>query len=385
MSATSYARSADTEIELAHNMNPLHVNQDPKHSWANIINDEFVWDEKAKDYILDKSAFDLRNEFVGRVATGQRQKDAYVLSPDEITSIRTKIMSILRWKAKSDFLIDTANIGAGMLKTEYYTGNDVTKPRVTRSFLGGYNVVATKSSGTVELYGLDYDISIDKVSLDAGNSTANKVHLQLSLQAFETQILMESLVQYREWWIHRGSSSPNMVDIGVKGICNWTGITDPGALGLGADDHLDAAGDIDDSAMTMATSLIEAKFEPPFELHLTPKIYARAHKNKNATTGKRDIQFIEELIDKETGSKMFSGVHLNPYLINSATETTTTGAMLCMKKLPTDQNYVAESYGLGVYPLQTGSLGWDAKMLWLGGTVLQRPTAVCYRGSLHLV
>ena len=369
--------STEEAIPMQWAQNPLHVAHDVSHSWKDVLTD--VYDEKG---ILQQSAFDLRNEVVNRLAVGP-QKDAYALSPDEVTSIQKQIMSILRWKAKSDLLIDPVNIGAGMLTREYYTGNDIQHPRLTRTFQGGYNVVATKSKSSVELYGLDYDIAIDKVSLDAGNSTQNKVHLQPSLQAFESQILMESLVQYREWWIHRGSSSPNMVDVGIKGLCNWTGVTNPGALGLGTDDILNAAGDVDDSAMTMATALINARFEPPFELHMTPLVYSRAHKNKNATTGVRDIKFITDMVDEETGKKMFSGVRLNPYLIASATETAATGAMLCMKKLPTTENYVAESYPLGVYPLNKGNLGWDAKILWLGGTVLQRPTAICFRGSLQ--
>lgn len=359
----------------------LNVIANPSQAWRNVITDQYAIKDVngKKENILEKTAFDLRNDYIKRNAVNA---DAFVLSPDEITSIRTQIMSILRWRAKSQLLIDPVNIGPGMLTAEYYSANDVLPPRTTRTFQGGQQVIATKGKHTAEIYGMDYDISIDKVTLDAGNSTQNKVHLTPSLQAFETNILMDSLIQYREWWIHRGSSSPNMVDIGVQGICNWTGITSPGALGLGADDNLTAAGDVDDSAITMANALITAKFEPPFSLHMTPLVMARAFKNKNATTGIRDIKYIWDLTDERSGKKMFESVELNPYLIASATETSSTGAMLCMKKLPTTENYVAEPYSLGVYPLQTGSLGWDAKVLWMGGTILQRPTAICYRGTL---
>jgi hypothetical protein len=378
MSAQNYARAMDEKlVPMQWTQNALHVNHEVGHEWKDVLVDQY--DEKG---ILQKSAFDLRNELVDRMAVGP-QKDAYALSPDEVTSIQKQIMSILRWKAKSDLLIDPVNVGAGMLTREYYTGNDVTKPRLTRTFQGGYNVMATKSKSSVELYGLDYDISIDKVSLDAGNSTQNKVHLQPSLQAFESQVIMESLVQYREWWIHRGSDVPNMVDVGIKGICNWTGITDPGSLGLGADNDLRAAGDVDYSATVIAEALIKAKFEPPFELHMTPLVYGRALKNKNATTGKTDMGYILDLNSPDHGGvKMFNSIRINPYLIDSATETVGTGAMLGMKKLPTTENYVAEAYPLGVYPMNKGNLGWDAKILWLGGTVLQRPTAIAYKGTL---
>jgi hypothetical protein len=358
----------------------LHFNWDVNRVWQNVAKPQY--DKNAQGQIeMTKTPWESRNETLTRVHG--KAADAYVLSPDEITSIRTQIMEVLRWKAKSQFCIDSVDIGPGMLTAEYYSGNDVTKPRMTRTFRGGYNVEATKSKSTVELYGMDYDISIDKVSLDAGNSTQNKVHLQPSLQAFETNTLIKSLIQYREWYIFRGTSIPNFTDLGIKGLCNWTGVTNPGALGLGADDILNAAGDVDDAAVQMANALINAKFEPPFELHMTPLVYGRALRNKHATSGIRDMKFIMDMVDPASGVKLFSSVQLNPYLIASATETSTTGAMLCMKKLPTTENYVAEPYALGVYPLQTGSLGWDAKVLWMGGTVLQRPTAIAYRGTLQ--
>jgi hypothetical protein len=353
------------------------------HAWKNVAKPQYAYNPKTRQIDLIKDQFEVHDEQIKHQFGSQA--DAYVLSPDELTSIRTQIMEVLRWQAKSQLLIDSVDIGAGMQTAEYYTANDVTKPRLTRNFRGGINVEATKSKSTVELYGMDYDISLDKVAIDAGNSTANKVHLTPSLQAFETNTLIKSLIQYREWYIHRGTSIPNFTDIGIKGLCNWSGVTSPGALGLGADDNLKDPGDIDDAAAQCAGALIDAKFEPPFELHMTPKLYNKAYRNKNATTGKRDLEFINSLTDDNTGLKMFNKIKLNPYLIASATETTSTCAILCVKKLPTTENYVAEPYALGVYPLQTGSLGWDAKILWFGGTVLQRPTAVCYRGTLSIV
>ena len=376
MSAQAY------EIPIAQ---PPRLDSEIDKAWSKVAKPQYVFNQKTKAWDMVKTQWDVRDEQNKRVYG--EQADAYVLSPEELTTIKTNIMEVLRWNAKSQFLIDSVDIGAGMQTVEYYSGSDVTKPRLTRDFRGGYNVVATKTKSTAELYGMDYDISLSKVEIDAGNSTANKVHLTPSLQAFETNTLIKSLIQYREWYIHRGTSIPNITDLGIKGLCNWSGITSPGALGLGADDNLKDPGDIDDAAAQCAGALIDAKFEPPFELHLTPKLYNKAYRNKNATTGKRDLEFIESLTGhgEWKGIQMFNAVRMNPFLIASATETTSTCAMLCVKKLPTTENYVAEPYALGVYPLQTGSLGWDAKVLWMGGTVLQRPTAVCYRGSLSIV
>ena len=79
---------------------------------------------------------------------------------------------------------------------------------------------------------------------------------------------------------------------------------------------------------------------------------------------------------------MFSDIKINPFLIPSETETTATGAMMGCKLLP-EENYVAESYPLAVYPVVAlGMTAFAAKIAYLGGTVLERPTAYSYASGL---
>ena len=309
-------------------------------------------------------------------------RDAYTTVPDQVTFIQNKIQQTLLWSAKSQFAITPLNIGAGNLKVTYYTNDDLPIPRATRSFSGGIGIKQAFTESTVELYGWDYDIELSRVEVDAGNAQS---HLQLSpnIQQNNVNNIVRKAVYWREYDIFQGSEGPGYeADIGKNGICNWSGLTAPATLGRGSDSNIATLGDGPDAAAKIWVSLINAKMEGPFSLHMTPGV-AACFANLFDTTGTRksDLTVIREMVDHE-GNGMFSDIKINPFLIPSETETTATGAMMGCKLLP-EENYVAESYPLAVYPVVAlGMTAFAAKIAYLGGTVLERPTAYSYASGL---
>ena len=312
---------------------------------------------------------------------GMRLGDAqYVLSTNEIETIRNEILRVLRWELVSPGLIPVRNIGKGMTRYTYADWKDVPAPRQTDDFEGGQRRAVAKGTATVELTGMDYDMHLSMPEIDYYTNGNPLARYSESLESGTIRILTRSLAQYQEWAKFRGSDTPNMTDYSRTGLVNDSGVTDPGALGADTDDDLTAAGDVLDASVVMANKLITAKYKPPFRLDLTPGVYAQALKNRNATTNKTDMSLIMDH-GMETGTRVFSSVVMNPYLINSETETTSTGAMLCTKP-GTDNFEWIESYPLGFYPLPPKSLGVDGKMLFMGAMAVYRGASVVYADAL---
>jgi hypothetical protein len=311
---------------------------------------------------------------------------AYVIKTEQLTWLQNKIASYLRWKEISESSIPNVFVGAGTTKVELAKNNNVGAPRPTKTLDNGKYQNAAFETSTFNLIGLDYDIYLDKITVDAGNNTQNKkVVYTPNPQQNQMNAFSESMVEYVEWFKWRGYDVPGLTGVvptTYTGIVNTTGFTNPGALGLGDDDNLTAVGDVYDSAITMADYLINLKFEPPFDLHWTPKVMSTALKSVSATAERKsDLQMIRELANPNGSGRMFNNIYMNPFLINSATETTSTGAMAVIKSRP-EENFIANSYPIGVYPMTTLGMGWAIKMLWYGGYVANRPEAVCFADNL---
>ena len=327
------------------------------------------------------TTFDAHNAYIKMLAGGDSIKEAqYTLNANEVTAIEGQILHVLRWALKSPRFMTTKNMGGGILKHTYDKWNDVPAPRPSISFDGGRVVTVSKTETSVNLIGYDYDTYLTMPQIDAMNNSNRLQKFEESLQQGTITELTRSLAQYREWAIFRGTSAPGVDDLGITGLVNASGITTPTAYGLDADNNLTAAGDVLDAAQKAANGLIAARYDPPFVLLMTPLVMAQANKNKDTTTYKSDMAKIKELQGGEGTGAMFSDIIMCPYLINSATETTSTGALYAVKPDPTHFR-VIESYGLGYYPLPPTGLGVRGKLLWMGVTEVRRPTAVSGRGS----
>jgi len=317
---------------------------------------------------------------------------AFLLDPDEVTAIEQTILKVLRWKTKLDDNIPgvgpfcpVKQIGAGMKKYDWYKWLDVPAPRNTDTFEGGFDVKVLKQKTTNVLHGMDYDFHITKTDIDAARSTNGKIKLLPELQMGILQNLMEQLALYRDWYGFRGTDAGDLQDITITGLLNDSGLTDPGAGGIGADDDMTAQADVFHSAVELSNKLIQNKFEPPFVLDMTPGLWSQANMNRNTTSDKTDMRLILEYVGANGGnSPIFAKVRMNPFLIDSATETNNTAAMGAFA--PSMDNYfLAEAYPLGAYPLPPQGLSaYDMKLLWMGRAIVTRPAAIQYINALTI-
>jgi hypothetical protein len=304
----------------------------------------------------------------------RRGRDADVLTETQRTYLQNTILQTLKWTSMYQYAIDTEDIGPGLSKYEFRKNNTIPAPDITQTFEGGKNVVVTGTDTTVKLYGLHYDIHLDKVTLDAGNRTSGaKVTYSPTIQTNQIDEITRTLVDYWNHWVFWGSAYDGFTqDIGVLGICNYTGITNVSA----SDTTLTTAGDIVKLVNEMENGIIENKiFEGTTQVHLSPKVYSKAKVLRNATSGKTDMDYLRE----QYGA---ANIYNNPFIMEATSETTSTGCALVGKKLPAQFNKIAQAYPLAFYPKTSSDLGWDAKILTYGGVVLERPEAWAYESSL---
>jgi len=323
---------------------------------------------------VDDNVFARFNEMMRR-----QGRDASILTAEQTTYLQSQIMEVLRFDPMWQTVIDQQDIGPGLLTYRYKTNQDITPPDTTQSFEGGTNVNVVGSETTVNLFGLHYDIHLDKVTLDGGNrSSGQMATYSPGVEQNQIREVTASLVDYWNHWVFEGSAYTGFkADCAVKGICNYSGTTTT----TPTDATLTTAGDIQKLLSEMRANLILAKMQPPFEVHASPYVYNKAKLLYNATTRETDF----DLINKDTDYVMQPGggrMRMNPFLLTGTSETTTTGAVLMMKRLPSNINKVVMTYPMGFYPKNSTDLGWDAKLLVFGGVVLQRPTAVTFCSGL---
>lgn len=304
---------------------------------------------------------------------------AYQFTTDEITIIATTIEDFLRWDTVSEQFITSAFIGNGIRDITYYRYLDVLPPRLTQTFTRGTVVYAAKEKVDTELIGFDYDMYFDMVSMDAMQNPSVALKFTDNLWDGTKDQLIKSLVQYREHAIHFGTAVTGLLDVGIKGWCNTSGINLPSNISQGADDDMKTIGDVNHAAIVLASQLILAKFKPPFTLHMSPGVYTQALHNVTAATGISDMNHIFNL-GRDANNLIFDKIIMNPYLLANATETASTGAMGVTKEGP--QNFrLVESYPMGYYPLPPQGLGTEGKILWMGVIEVKQPKAIAFSGS----
>lgn len=338
-------------------------------------------DAKYKEFISFNQAFRLRDQ-----KKGVKLEDAsYQITQEEITSFEKEILHTLHHKLVTPKFMVTKNIGKGMKKWKFWNWTEPRAPNRSETFKG-WNEDGTKKQETeIDLIGIDYDYSIGMVQRDAEENPNSIITFGETLRQGTFVELMNSLMQYRERILFRGTDIPTTygwTNTGHTGLVNDAGLTAPGSLGT-----LTTAGGVYGAALILANDLIDRDFLPPFELHMSSGVWMQANKNRNATNGKSDMQFI-----LEDGN--FRTPTLNHYLINAFTETNSTGAMAAFKstsekrpgmKISEIQNFrIVESYAPGVYALPLQYLEIPTKILWMGRTEIRRPDSIAYKGSLTI-
>jgi len=349
-------------------------------AWGTILFDQFSYNEK-NEAVMEQSAWAMRNRILKQ--NFGKQADGYLMSPDEYTFLEQEILGILRWEPCSTYAIEEKSVGGGIKTIESWNWIDVNAPRQTEDFEGGQNQVFSREKTSTSIIGMDYDLHLSKVDLDAQANSLTKMKLRPALEAGQIDNLVDALRYYREWARWRGTdianSDPEWKDIGITGIVNNAGVN-TAAL---TDATVTTAGDVYAGVVEMAGWLVADKIMPPYEVFMTPKVYLQSGKNVNATSSKTDFQLILEHLGKTTEAKSswFSGIHMCPFLIDDD-ETASTGSIAVIKKEPANINYIAKVYEAGVYPLMPTGLGFDAKVLCMEGAVMRRPTAIAYASSI---
>ena len=305
---------------------------------------------------------------------------AYQFTTDEITKISNVIEDFIRWDTVSGGFMHSEFIGNGIRDIEFYRYVDVQAPRLTQTFTRGTVVYTAKEKVTTELIGFDYDMYFDVVSMDAMTNPNVAMKFTQNLWDGTKDQLIKSLVQYKEHALHFGTAVTGLLDVGIKGWCNTSGINAPANISQGGDDLMTTIGDVYHAATILATSLILDKHKPPFTLHMSPGVYVQGMQNVTAATGISDLNHIFNL-GKDVNNPIFNKIIMNPYLLANATETTTTGAMGVTKD--GEQNMsLKESYPIGYYPLPPTGLGSEGKILWMGVMEVKQPTSIAFRNAL---
>lgn len=305
---------------------------------------------------------------------------AYFLDPDEVRYLEKQILEVMYFEPTLDEIVATLNIGAGKSEYKYYKNIKPLPPEITNDFEGGTNVKVLKESATKKLIGLHYDWHLTKPELDASRANNGIISLSPSPEMNLLQELTAALQQYRCWFGFLGGDIPNINDgnnNGLTGLLNDSSLTFAGL----SDTNLTTIGDVEIAAKKLAAWLIQKKFKPPFVLDMSPGVLIQALTNINATSSKTDYQLILELASGVNAGRMFSKIRMNPFMINSETETNSTGAIAAYAVSPRNFRLI-ESYPLSFYPTPPTTLGINGKLLWMGNTVIQRPDSIAFDNGI---
>ena len=305
---------------------------------------------------------------------------AYFLDPDEVRYLEKQILEVLYFEPTLDEIASTINIGAGKSEYKYYKNIKPLPPEFTNDFEGGNNVKILKESATKKLIGLHYDWHLTKPEVDASRANNGIISLSPNPEMNLMQELTQALQQYRCWFGFLGGNIPNINDGNNNGL---TGLLNDSSLTFGGltDTDLTTIGDVELAAKKLAAWLIQKKFKPPFVLDMSPGVLIQALTNINATSSKTDYQLILELASGVNGNRMFSKIRMNPFMINSETETNSTGAIAAYAISPRNFRLI-ESYPLSFYPTPPTTLGINGKLLWMGAPVVQRADSIAFDNGL---
>lgn len=307
---------------------------------------------------------------------------SYQLHSRETEFIDPIIYEVLRQKSVLAKIFPTVKIAKGAKEWKVSINEEPFAPKFDDNFLTESQSAVRKAESTFYPVFMHYDYRLAQVDQDAGVSSG---YHKISPQRNTIRSLSAGMVEYKEKVLWRGyditgraaaaANPQGSIDSSVKGIMNTTGVETFNA-GSG-DSDIQSAGDGPIGLANAAGALAAVNYFGPYDLFVTPLVWAQLLSNKNATTGLSDWMIMLDERDTE-GSKLVRSINVTKGPLNAA-ETGSTGKMVVIDRKNPDGSptiVIGEEYAISNHPNKGEAMAISGKIIWSGVIGVLRPDAV---------
>ncbi|MHA1795223.1 MAG: hypothetical protein ACTSUK_03865 [Promethearchaeota archaeon] len=301
----------------------------------------------------------------------------YLLNPQEIVEIDKDVRRVIYRKAVAQKIFPTKQIPRGISQYKVSIAVQPSAPIFSMDFIPESMDKIDKEETTFYLIGISKDYFLSMVDIDASR---NSDYHRDKIDTLHLREMTALVADFKERVLWRGEdikdANPGIINTNVTGLITASGITTFEA-GAGGDDATGAAGDGPASIGRAMQKLIQAKYEPPYDVVMTSYLYAQFCINQNSTTHELDIERMNGMTDKD-GGKVINKIHVTDHLLNADDDGSASAmAVIAPKNIAgEDVALILESYPLWHYPITTNRLGIQGKVLWFGGAAPIRPDGI---------
>ncbi len=313
----------------------------------------------------------------------------YQLMTREVQSLDKIVYGVVRAKSIANKIFPTIKIPQGMKQHIVATEVEQEPPKFDDNFMREDMDQVRKSETTFYPVFMHKDFQLYMTDIDASR---NNKYYNTDLRALTLRGSVGTITDYKERVIWRGydiagrgiatANEQGSIDSHSKGIMNTSSILDMSA-GAGGDSDITASGDGSASVAQGMKVLIAKFYYGPYDLIMSPLVYAQLALNQNATTEIHDIERMQSMIDLN-GNKILRGMKATPYLLNAA-ETTSTGVIVMVdRKTPAGEPTIVlgDEYPIRHIPTSQNALGVKGKVIWAGIPCVLRTNAIAHDSAI---
>ena len=312
---------------------------------------------------------------------------SYQLMTREIQSLDKIVYGVVRAKSIANKIFPSIPIPKGAKQHIIATEIEQEPPKFDDNFMKEDLDAVRKEETTFYPVFMHKDFSLYMTDIDASRNKYYNIDLKgLTLRGSTGTIVdYKEKVQWRGYDISgravAAANGQGLIDSNAKGI-----LTTSGTLAFNAgvgDASVTSAGDGPNAVGSAVGSLVPYNYYGPYDMIMTPLVYAQLAINMNSTTHIFDIERMHAMVDIN-GGKLLRGLWITPYLLNTI-ETTSTGAMAVVdRKTPAGEPTIVlgDEYPVKHYPTSQNSLGIKGKVLWAGIPCVLRPKAITLEDTI---
>jgi len=317
------------------------------------------------------------------------QDSDLLLMEREKQEINATVYNIVWMQAIAQKIFPTIPIRKGMKEHKLTIAKEPSPPLFTQDFLKEALDKVRRTENTYYVVYMHKDFQLSKVTIDASRS---QKYYNMDARLLHIRVITRTMASYKErvWW--RGfdiggkrdsngdfaalSTVQSGINANSVGILNTSGIN-TFVAGAGGDAKCGSAGDGPFSLAKAMAGLIADEYYGPYDVILSPLLYAQFILNRNSTTFQTDLERMLSMVDKNKQG-IVRKLWVSPFLMN-ATDSGINSSMCVLQRMTPDGEptvVLGEEYPIRHYPMTQNAFGIKGKIIWAGIPMVIRPLAI---------
>jgi len=313
-----------------------------------------------------------------------------LLMEREKQEINATVYNIIWMEAIAQKIFPTVPIRPGMKEHKLTVAKEPNPPLFTQDFLKEALDKVRRDEKTYYVVYMHKDFQLSKVTIDASRS---QKYYKMDARMLHIRVITETIASYKErvWW--RGfdiggkrnssgvfaalSTRQSGINANSVGILNTSGI-DVFEAGAGGNDETGSAGDGPASVAKAMVELISHEYYGPYDVILSPSLYAQFILNRNSTTFQTDLERMLSMVNKDKQA-IIRKIWVTPFLLNATDDGSASSMVVLQRMTPRGEPTVVlgEEYPVRHYPMTQNAFGVKGKVIWGGIPMVIRPLAIC--------